>query len=67
MTLAIFDLDHTLITGDSDYLWGEYMVENNIVDEQEYRAQNEIYYQDYQRGTLNSDEYLEFALKPLTQ
>ena len=40
MTLAIFDLDHTLITGDSDYLWGEYMVENNIVDEQEFRSRN---------------------------
>jgi len=67
MTLAIFDLDHTLITGDSDYLWGEYMVENNIVDEQEFRSRNEIYYQDYQRGTLNNEQYLEFALKPLTQ
>jgi HAD superfamily hydrolase (TIGR01490 family) len=67
MTLAIFDLDHTLITGDSDYLWGEYMVENRIVDEQEFRARNEIYYQDYQRGTLDNEQYLEFALKPLTQ
>ena len=67
MTLAIFDLDHTLITGDSDYLWGEYMVENSIVDEQEYRDRNEIYYQDYQRGALDSEQYLEFALKPLTQ
>ena len=61
MTLAIFDLDHTLITGDSDYLWGEYMVENSIVDEQEYRARNEIYYQDYQRGALDSEQYLESA------
>jgi HAD superfamily hydrolase (TIGR01490 family) len=67
MTLAIFDLDHTLITGDSDYLWGEYMVENNIVDEQEFRSRNQIYYQDYQRGTLDNEQYLEFALKPLTQ
>lgn len=67
MTLAIFDLDHTLITGDSDYLWGEYMVENNIVNEQEFRSRNEIYYQDYQQGTLDNEQYLEFALKPLTQ
>jgi HAD superfamily hydrolase (TIGR01490 family) len=43
------------------------MVENNIVDEQEFRARNEIYYQDYQRGTLDNEQYLEFALKPLTQ
>ncbi len=66
MTLAIFDLDHTLLTGDSDYLWGEYMVENLIVDEQEYRERNEVFYKDYQRGSLDSDRYLEFALQPLT-
>ena len=66
MTLAIFDLDHTLINGDSDYLWGEYMVETGIVNEQEYRARNEEFYRDYQRGTLDNDRYLEFALEPLT-
>jgi HAD superfamily hydrolase (TIGR01490 family) len=67
MTLAIFDLDHTLITGDSDHLWGEYMVENGIVDEQEFRQRNNAFYQDYQNGTLENDEYLAFALKPLTR
>ena len=66
MTLAIFDLDHTLINGDSDHLWGEYMVKNGIVDEQVYRQRNDIFYQDYQRGTLNNDQYLAFALEPLT-
>ena len=66
MTLAIFDLDHTLINGDSDYLWGEYMVANGIVDEQTFRARNEAFYIDYQRGTLDNDVYLEFALEPLT-
>jgi HAD superfamily hydrolase (TIGR01490 family) len=66
MTLAIFDLDHTLINGDSDYLWGEYMVANGIVDEQAYRERNERFYLDYQRGKLDNDLYLEFALKPLT-
>ena len=66
MTLAIFDLDHTLIKGDSDHLWGEYMVENGIVDEQAYRQRNDIFYQDYQRGTLDNDQYLAFALEPLT-
>jgi HAD superfamily hydrolase (TIGR01490 family) len=65
MTLAIFDLDHTLLTGDSDYLWGEYMVENCIVDEHKFRARNKVFYQDYQRGTLDSERYLEFALEPL--
>ena len=66
MTLAIFDLDHTLINGDSDYLWGEYMVANGIVDEQAYRQRNADFYQDYQRGCLDNDRYLAFALEPLT-
>lgn len=67
MTLAIFDLDHTLINADSDYLWGEYMVENGIVEAAKFRDRNKVYYQDYQRGTLDNDEYLAFALEPLTQ
>ena len=67
MTLAIFDLDHTLINGDSDYLWGEYMVENGIVDESEYRQRNLVFYQQYQRGELDNDTYLSFALEPLTR
>ena len=66
MTLAIFDLDHTLINGDSDHLWGEYMVENSIVDKQAYQQRNDAFYQDYQRGTLDNDQYLAFALEPLT-
>ena len=67
MTLAIFDLDHTLINGDSDHLWGEYMVKNGIVDELSYRQRNDAYYQDYQRGTLDNDQYLAFALEPLSR
>ncbi len=66
MTLAIFDLDHTLIDGDSDYLWGEYMVKNQIVDPKTYRQKNLSFYQDYQRGTLDNDQYLRFSLEPLT-
>ena len=66
MTLAIFDLDHTLLDGDSDYLWGEYMVAHQIVDEGEYRRLNQIFYADYQRGELENDRYLEFCLQPLT-
>lgn len=67
MTLAIFDLDHTLINGDSDYLWGEYMVEKGIVDEQQYRQRNLVFYEQYQRGELDNDTYLAFALEPLTR
>ena len=67
MSLAIFDLDHTLLDGDSDYLWGEYMVEHGIVDADSYKARNEEFFQQYQAGTLDNDVYLEFALEPLTQ
>jgi HAD superfamily hydrolase (TIGR01490 family) len=66
MALAIFDLDHTLLNGDSDYLWGEYMVANQIVDKNEYQAENKAFLRDYQRGQLDNDKYLQFALKPLT-
>ena len=67
MTLAIFDLDHTLLDGDSDYLWGEYMVARGLVDEEAYRARNRVFYDDYKRGELDNDQYLAFSLEPLTR
>ena len=67
MSVALFDLDNTLLGGDSDYLWGEYMVEKGIVDEQQYRSRNQVFYEDYQRGRLDNDTYLAFALEPLTR
>lgn len=67
MSLAIFDLDHTLLDGDSDYLWGEYMVEHGIVNADEFRDRNQEFYRQYQAGTLDNDVYLEFALQPLSQ
>ena len=66
MALAIFDLDHTLLDGDSDYLWGEYMVANQIVDKSEYQRENQAFLRDYRRGQLDNEQYLKFALKPLT-
>lgn len=67
MTLAIFDLDGTLISGDSDYNWGQFLVEKNIVSEEEYKDKNEYFYQEYLAGTLDIIEYLSFSLAPLTQ
>jgi HAD superfamily hydrolase (TIGR01490 family) len=67
MALAIFDLDHTLLNGDSDYLWGEYMVANKIVDADVYQRENKAFLDDYLRGDLDNEVYLQFALKPLTQ
>ena len=65
MALAIFDLDNTLIAGDSDHRWGEFLVEKGIVDAALYQKENDRFYQDYQRGELDIRSYLAFALKPL--
>lgn len=67
MALAIFDLDNTLIGGDSDHAWGEFLVNRGLADSELYRQANDTFYQDYKNGTLNIDEYLTFSLKPLTQ
>jgi len=65
MTLAIFDLDNTLLGGDSDHLWGEFLVENKIVDETVYHQANDMFYEQYKNGTLDIFEFLAFTLKPL--
>ena len=65
--LAIFDLDNTLLNGDSDHAWGEFLVSQGYVDGAYYEARNDQFYQDYQNGTLDINEYLEFALAPLTE
>jgi len=67
MALAIFDLDNTLIAGDSDYSWGEFLVQQGVVDADQYREMNERFYQDYQRGVLDIRDYLAFALQPLAR
>jgi len=67
MSLAIFDLDHTLLNGDSDHAWGEFLVRHKIVDPEFYRRQNDEFYERYKQGTLDIMEYLEFALEPLTR
>ena len=65
MTLAIFDLDNTLIGGDSDNLWGQFVCEQELVDAADFAARNEQFYQDYKNGSLDIDAYLRFALSPL--
>jgi len=66
LTLAIFDLDNTLLAGDSDHAWGEFLVEEGIVDAETYRKANDRFYQEYLNGELNIQTYLEFALQPLS-
>lgn len=65
--LAIFDLDNTLLAGDSDYLWGVFLVEQGIVDREHYERENLRYYEQYQAGTLDIREFLDFQLRPLAQ
>lgn len=65
MTLAIFDLDNTLIGGDSDNLWGQFVCEQGLVDSADFAQRNERFYRDYQRGDLDIDAYLRFALGTL--
>jgi HAD superfamily hydrolase (TIGR01490 family) len=66
MALAIFDLDNTLLAGDSDYLWGRFLVQQGIVDADEYERENERFYADYRAGNLDIYEFLRFSLRPLS-
>ena len=67
MSLAIFDLDNTLLNGDSDHAWGEFLVKKGIVDESFYRTQNDHFYELYKQSKLDIMAYLAFALEPLTR
>ena len=67
MNLAIFDLDNTLLDGDSDYSWGCFLAEIGAVDSKEYQLTNEKFYTQYREGNLDINAFLEFALKPLAQ
>lgn len=67
MSLVLFDLDNTLLAGDSDYLWGEFLVERGVVDGEAYRSANERFYEQYREGRLDIAEFLRFALQPLAQ
>ena len=67
MSLAIFDLDNTLIGGDSDYLWGEFLVERGLVNGQHYKRANDRFYEAYRAGQLDIARYLAFVLRPLAE
>lgn len=67
MSLAIFDLDNTLLADDSDYLWGRFLVTLGVVDATLYEAENQRFYDDYKAGTLDIFEFLAFSLKPLSE
>lgn len=65
--IALFDLDHTLINTDSDYMWGEFLVKHHLVEESLYRAKNREFYEHYIAGTLDAVVYNEFVAAFLKQ
>jgi HAD superfamily hydrolase (TIGR01490 family) len=65
-SLALFDLDHTLLSGDSDHAWGHFLVEQGVVQGDEHRQRNEAFWQQYKDGTLDINAYLRFALAPIS-
>ena len=67
MDLAIFDLDNTLLAGDSDYQWGEFLIEIGVLNRAEHAAINDQFYADYKAGQLDIYKFLDFQLKPLSQ
>jgi len=67
MRLALFDLDNTLLGGDSDHAWGDYLCERGILDPIAYKNRNDAFYQDYLAGKLDLNAYLEFTLEILAR
>jgi HAD superfamily hydrolase (TIGR01490 family) len=66
-SLTLFDLDNTLISCDSDYEWGQFLVDRGVLERKAYEAQNAAYYEQYKAGTLDIHEFLGFALRPLAE
>lgn len=67
MKLALFDLDHTLLNTDSDHSWGEFLVNENLVDPIYHRQMNDKFYEDYKVGQLDPIAYNEFVFDFLTK
>jgi HAD superfamily hydrolase (TIGR01490 family) len=67
VTLAIFDLDNTLLAGDSDYEWGRFLTDLGVVDGRTYQATNHVFYEQYKTGTLDIHEFCRFAFRPLAE
>lgn len=65
--LALFDLDNTLLAGDSDYNWSLFLINEGLLNAEQHKARNEQFYQDYKNGCLDIFEFLKFQLKPLSE
>ena len=67
MKLALFDLDNTLLSGDSDFEWAQFLIAQGVLDREVYEARNLAFYQQYKDGTLDIQAFLDFQLKPLAR
>jgi HAD superfamily hydrolase (TIGR01490 family) len=67
MRLALFDLDNTLLAGDSDFEWAQFLIDQGVLDREVYEARNQAFYDQYKAGTLDIHEFLDFQLKPLAR
>ena len=65
--LTLFDLDNTLLSGDSDYEWGQFLIDRGVLERDEYERQNDVFFEQYKAGTLDIHEYLQFALGTLAR
>lgn len=63
--LALFDLDNTLLRGDSDHAWGEFLIDKGLVDSAAHREQNDYFYEQYKQGRLDIHGYVAFTLEPV--
>ncbi|MBM4190243.1 MAG: haloacid dehalogenase-like hydrolase, partial [Betaproteobacteria bacterium] len=67
MRLALFDLDNTLLAGDSDFEWAQFLIRKGVLDRELYEARNQQFYDDYKAGCLDIHAFLDFQLKPLSR
>jgi len=67
MRLALFDLDNTLLAGDSDFEWAQFLIDQGVLDREVYEARNNHFYEQYKAGTLDIHEFLDFQLRPLAR
>ena len=67
MRLALFDLDNTLLAGDSDFEWAQFLIFKGVLDREVYEARNLEFYEQYKAGTLDIHAFLDFQLKPLSR
>lgn len=65
MRLALFDLDNTLLSGDSDYEWTQHLVSKGVLDRERFAQRNDEFYEQYKAGTLDIFEFLDFQLQSL--